>query len=281
MANNRILFTSGSNNFLGIRAYQVQDTFKVPAINMSIHAGLTTDYILDRLKRTVKSGDMVIVPFEYSNFTYNGDPSIVLNKYLLTYDKDYFESNYSFVEKLKILSSISLYDLLYSLLGTRNHEGANSRVDLLKNLNQNGDMLNVTEHDSLKTKKNPFDLPNPINLESRGLKAIKAFNDYCNDNKIAFFVTFPNLVYDKVYESEKYQNYFKFLSLYFDKHQIDVLGSPLQAMYPRRLFFDSEYHLISEGSDLRTADFIKILNQNLKVITKLNAMRNDEKLDIQ
>jgi len=271
---NKILFTSGSNNFLGIRAYQVEDAFNVPSVNMAIHAGLRAEYILDRLKKSLKRGDMAILPFEYSNFGYTGEPSITLNKYLISYDKEYLNSHYDPIDRLKILSSISVLDLAHSIVvGTDTKEVAEKKVDYLKNINSKGDMLNMHEHDSLKTKKTPFKLPAPITLETKGLMAIKEFSSYCKENGIHLFVTFPNLIKEKAYSTEKYQSYFNFLSSYFKKNKIAVIGTPEGAMYPKSLFFDSEYHLISKGSDIRTADFIKTMRQNKAVISTITAMR--------
>ena len=271
---NKILFASGSNNFLGIRAYQIEDEFKVPAVNMAIHAGLRAEYILHRLKEVTKPGDMIIAPFEYSNFGYNGEPSATLNKYILSYDQHYIDEEYDFVDRLKLLSSISLLDLVKSIgNGTNAQKDIEKREEFLKNINRNGDMLNITLHDSLKTKKNPFALPKPIDLETRGLQAIKEFNLYCKENNIAFFVTFPNLIKEKAYSNEKYQAYFNYLDSYFRVNDIAVIGKPEDAMYPKALFFDSEYHLISKGSDIRTADFIKLLRENKKTSSTLEAMK--------
>ncbi len=271
---NKILFTSGSNNFLGIRAYQVEEEFNVPAVNMAIHAGLRAEYILNRLKRTAKPGDMIILPFEYSNFGYNGEPSVTLNKYVLSYDKAYVDDQYSLVDRLKLLSSISLLDLGNSILYSANENDViEKRTEFLKNINRNGDMLNITEHDSLKTKKNPFILPKPFDLETKGLKAIKEFDIWCKKNDIALFITFPNLIKEKAYSNKKYQAYFNHLLDYFKTNNIEVIGEPEDAMYPKELFFDSEYHLISKGSDFRTADFIQLLKENTKANNALKTMK--------
>lgn len=271
---NKILFTSGSNNFLGIRASQIEDTFKVPTINMSINAGLNIEYILDRIKVSASPGDIIIVPLEYIHYSYAGEPGITINKYLLTYDKDYFWANYNATENLKILSSISIFDFVKSLFNTFNQETVmERRAYFLKDLNKNGDMLNMTEHDSLKTKKNPFELPIPFDGETKGLKKVKEFSNYCKANDISLFVTFPNIVYDDAYLSKEYQRYFKFLTVFFDKNQIDVLGIPRDGMYPQELFFDSEYHLTSEGSDVRTKKFISVIKNNQKLIRNINELK--------
>lgn len=268
---NKILFSSGSNNFLGIRAYQIENEFNVPAVNLSIHAGLGPEYIVERVKRIAKKGDVVILPLEYGNLTYNGNESVVLNKYILSYDKAYFNSNFNLEKKLSMLSSISILDLFsQTFFPITNVEKENIKIQFLKDLNVNGDMLNMTKHDSLKTKKIPFKLTKPINLETEALKEIAEFNNYCKENDILFYMSFPNIVYDKAYDTEDYNFYFNFLNQYFLKNKISVIGTPKNAMYPRELFFDSEYHLISKGSDIRTKDFINLIHKDSVLLERIN-----------
>lgn len=270
----KILFSSGSNNFLGIRASRIEDNFNVPTVNLSIHAGLGTTYIIERVKRVAKEGDMVILPLEYGNLTFDGNESVVLNKYLLSYDKPYFNTRFDFTEKLSILSSISILDLLSNAIDPLSEEEkAQLRSKFLKDLNKNGDMLNMTQHDPLRTIMNPFKLPDPIDKETMALKTISNFNTYCKEHAIYLYITFPNIVDDEAYGTEKYNAYFRFLKSYFKKNQIPVLGAPQDGMYERELFFDSEYHLISKGSDIRTADFIEIMNKDETLLKRINGMK--------
>lgn len=270
---NKIVFTSGSSNFLGIRAYQIEEEFGIPTVNLSVHAGLRSKYILDRAKQSIKPGDIVIFPLEYTNAVYNGEPSITINRYLLTYDKAYFNTNYEPIDQLKMLSSISIMDLVNGLVQPKNDGKTELRATLMKNINKQGDMVNIKIHDSLKTKKNPFKLPNPIELETSGLKTVGEFNEYCKANDISFFVTYPNIIREGAYSNEKYQRYFGFLDSYFAEKGIDVIGNPEAGMYEKRLFFDSEYHLNDEGSNIRTKDFMGQMRSNTKVMAKIKAIR--------
>jgi len=262
----KIIFTSGSNNFLGIRTAKVEEHFGMPTANMSIHAGLGATYILDRVKKVLKKGDIVIVPLEYSNFIKNGEQSIVKNKYLLTYDKEYFKNSLDLSEQLKCISSVSVLDLINSVRdGSKETQGEKERVELLKDLNKNGDMLNKTEHDEFKTSRPLFRLPSPYNLETKALIAIKEFNNWCKEREITFYITYPNTIYRKEYETKRYADYFKSLEDYFKKNSIEFIGKPLEMMYAKKYFYDTQYHLISEGSDIRTKDFIEVLEKENRI----------------
>jgi hypothetical protein len=255
----KLLFVSGSSNFLGIRTSKIEEYFNIPTVNMGIHAGLRSEYILYQAKKVLKKGDVVIVLFDYENLIYNGEPSIVKNQYILTYDRDYF-NNLDFISQLKTLSSISLYDLAFSANDKfETHYTDNQKNNFLKNLNKNGDMLGREKHYELKTKKPLLKLPNPITLETKGLIEMVKFRDWCKDNGIKLYVSYPNMIYRDEYKNRKeYQEYFTFTDNYFKSHNIQTIGTPFDAMYPRKYFHDNQYHLTSKSSDIRTEDFIKL-----------------------
>jgi hypothetical protein len=262
----KVVFTSGSNTFLGIRTIGVEKHFGIPTVNMAVHAGLGTTYILDRVKKVLNKGDIVIVPLEYSNFIKNGEQSIVKNKYLLSYDKEYFLNSLAFSDKLKCISSISVFDLVVSILdGSKETKGKKDKVELLKDLNKNADMLNKTEHDPFKTSRPLFQLPTPYNVETKALTAIKEFNTWCKEREITFYITYPNTIYRKAYETKRYADYFNFLEEFFRKNNIEFIGKPLEMMYAKKYFYDTQYHLISEGSDIRTKDFIEVLEKENRI----------------
>ena len=57
-----------------------------------MHAALEIDYILDRAKKILKPGDIVIVPLEYNVLLYDGSLNEVRARYVLLFDKDYYNS---------------------------------------------------------------------------------------------------------------------------------------------------------------------------------------------
>jgi hypothetical protein len=260
----KILFVSGSNNFLGIRSAEIEKYFKIPTVNMAVHAGLTTKYILYSAKRVINRGDIVIVPMEYVNLILNGNPSIVKNQYILSYDREYFDS-LDFIDKLKIISSISLYDLALSAYdGFSEFYTDKTKKNFLKHLNKNGDMLDRDEYFKYKTEKPLLKLPSPITLETEDLKDIIKFNKWCKANGVTFYMTYPNMIFRDEYKSNKeYRDYFNFLENYFKSHNIQTIGKPFDAMYPKEYFHDSEYHLNSKASEIRTKDFIELSKKTL------------------
>ncbi len=54
----------------GMRTKDISEKLKIPAYNLAVHAGLGLDFILDDAKKTLKSGDVVILPLEYNHFSF-------------------------------------------------------------------------------------------------------------------------------------------------------------------------------------------------------------------
>ncbi len=262
----KIVFVSGSNNFLGIRASQIENYFNIPTVNLSVHAGLRTEYILYKSKKVLNKGDIVIIPFEYENLMFNGEASIVKNQYLLTYDRDFLDKQ-DFISQLKILSSISLYNFAFSAYDSfKEFYSDEVKYSYIKHLNRNGDMLDREKHFDLKTKKSLLKLLSPIDLETEGLKEIVKFSKWCDNHGVILYMSYPNMIYRDEYKNKiEYKQYFTFLAKYFNDKNIITIGTPYNAMYPREYFHDSEYHLISKASDIRTKDFI---NQSKDILIK-------------
>lgn len=260
----KIVFTSGSNTLFGMETNIIEKELGVPAVNMAIHAGLKTEYILYRVKNILNSGDIVILPFEYQNLTWDGKTEETYRDYVLTHDKEYFKKM-SIKEQFNFITSITPYALIKSsieqkrtLIEPEIGKGYNSIT-----LNKNGDEA-YKEGTKTGFKTIPFELPNPYNIETYGLLKIKEFSKWCKESNIKLFVTFPNTVNLKEYYKEPYTSYFNFLIEYFIKNDIEVIGKPADSLYPREYFYDTNYHMNSNGAKIRTYEFLDKFKKQIK-----------------
>jgi hypothetical protein len=260
----KIVFTSGSNTLFGVDTVDVEKELKIPTVNMAIHAGLTTDYILHRTKKILKDGDVVIIPFEYESLIWDGEQNEVRTQYILTHDREYY-NNMNIYEQLSMLYSVNLLDFLASIREKIKNpvkreigKGYNSDT-----LNTNGDETykNGTKSGFLKTYKAPFKLTNL--KETIGLVRIKDFSLWCKKNNIKLFITYPNIINNKEYYQDSYLNYFNYLKKYFNENNIEVIGTPHDSMYPLKYFYDTSYHMNTKGSKIRTKELINIIKSKI------------------
>ena len=261
----KIVFTAGSNTLYGIETNMIEKELNIPVVNMAIHAGLKTDYILYKVKQVLKSGDIVIIPFEYENFTWDGENIEIRRDYILTHDKKFFMEELNLKEKLLMLYSVKTSDLINSIKEqfsvSKEPEIGVGYTSIT--LNKNGDetFKEITKEKILNQKIVPFKLPNNIRYETYALTKIKNFALWCKDNNITFYITFPNTIDIINYHSGVYTEYFDFLLNYFRVNNIKVIGEPTDSLYPRDYFYDTNYHMNSKGSKIRTYKFLDFLKK--------------------
>jgi hypothetical protein len=210
------------------------------------------------VKKVLRTGDIVILPLEYSHFLYQGEYSTTKSFYIRTYDIEYFRS-LPLAEKAADILQTSPDDFILSLTEQLTSKAMPSISDKqsLDRINENGDsIINIGNKKDSLANILPIDIQKEAFVETLGLKTIKDFNTWCLNNRIKLYVTFANTVYFKDYENQEYRIYFKNLLKYFAENSISTIGTPYDFFYDVSFFFDTQYHLNQEGVTLRTNQFI-------------------------
>ena len=222
-----------------------------------MHAALEIDYILDRVKKILKPGDVVILPLEYNHLLYDGSLNEVRTRFILLFDQNYYNS-LSFFEKIHyfvkfspLTIELTMWGTFWKLTGNKN----SLRTYDIKTLNKNGDETNNIGNDIIKRKYDDI-LPIAIKKgdfkETFGLRKINNFNKWCLEHNIKFFVTYAPTIYFDVYNDNDYQEYFNKVQAYFREHHIKTIGSPNDFFYKPDFFYDTQYHLNSSGMTCHT-----------------------------
>ncbi|WP_240421731.1 hypothetical protein [Paenibacillus periandrae] len=259
--NNKIVINSGSNALFGIRSKEITEQLGVPAYNMSMHAGLGLDFILEESKGFLKSGDTIILPLEHE---------LLMNDFFGNTTKLAFDY-YRLYEPEKVGRIIPIDRWRYTFQNNPMESIINAATSLLKksseigykssNLNDHGDQINNIEYkETLIKHRQPITIPAQLK-ETIGLKKLDDFNKWCEANGIALYYTYPNMIFFEEYLNQNYQNYFLFLDQYFAEHHIKVLMKQKDSLYNKELFYDTDYHMNEKGVSLRTADIIKELRK--------------------
>lgn len=263
----KIVFTSGSNTLYGINTADIEKTLKIPVVNLAVNGGLHNNYIFYEAKKTLRPGDILIVPSEYNHLTWDGELSTAKNEYILAYDRKYFNA-LPLLEKVKIINSISLIDIYESI--TDQYYFNDRAIEIGKEttekaLNKNGDKMDKTgyEPDKIARTGLGFPLKNEYIFETKGLKEIVNFNKWCQEHNVTLYMTFPNTINFKEYQKQKYKSYFNQLIQFYKNNNIHTLGYPTDFLYPEEYFYDTNYHLNTKGADIRTKQLIKLMKSNI------------------
>ncbi len=278
----KIVFVSGSNSLFGIETHLIEKWLGIPTVNMGMHAGLQTDYPLYAIKQFLHSGDIVILPFEFELYKWNGVHRTLKRDFSLTYDRGYFEKHLSIREKILMLQTIKPLEFIKSLVSIvdiRLHgaplEPKTGMIYTSETLNKNGDETRKEGQTQAFIESTPKPLSPPLPLEqTRGIQEILAFNQWCKERRIYLFVTFPNTMNFEEYYNDPYTTYFAHLIKHFKDSHIPVIGQPTDFLYPKSYFYDTNYHLNSKGSKIRTYQLLQRFKESINNVPALDDLRN-------
>jgi hypothetical protein len=257
---NKLVFGGGSGTLYGVRTKDFQDSSGIRSINMAVHAGLDIDYYLHRLKKSLKQGDIVILPLEYAHFMYDGEIVGVTVDYMMKYDRGYLRT-LNFITRIKYISSISPINLSIFLQNYFVGKICGSLYKTSNNINSHGDAIDnvgsVKIERAMQSMK-PVEIQQNNFIETQGLRAIKEFDMWCKNHDIRCHITYANTIFFKEYDSLPYRKYFRELQGYFNDHSILTMGKPYDFFFDKNLFYDTQYHLNQQGMTVRTGQLLKM-----------------------
>lgn len=250
----KIVIFSGSNTLYSINSKYINEKTKLPVINYGIHMGLE-HYIFQEAEKILKSGDVVIMPLEFSIYKKDKDtvPS-QLAEYLVTYGKDYCKD-------LTFLQKVGLSFYLIKLIITYHKLDADKLDDkILSQTNEFGDFV--------ANKGNIPDIQNNrkyINIEEDIPKTYKNFALYdfiqfCQKNNVKLYAAMPFHYHQEKYSDKEKQAYENIRSFY-EKNGVKMLGDiKSNAVYDEKLIYDFGYHANDAGQRLHSDRMIQILS---------------------
>lgn len=261
----RIVLVGGSNVIYGISARQIEAEAGIPTVNFGTHAALSLDYLLGKIIRKVRTGDIVVLSLEWNHF--NRSPTElneVSGPYLLAADEDYLRRLPP--ADLARLVMTSGWDRIFLPLKISWRE--NERIQGLVNesaanriLNQRGDIIHNSPAEKGPAQQRDLDrvviLPEAV-LNARVdpddpvWKRIENFVKSCRRKKAAVFVTFPSMMDDPGYRTPGAAKVYRRFEENFRSMGAKVLTRQEDTLYPREYFFDTFYHLQSDARKLRT-----------------------------
>lgn len=253
---NKIILLSGSNTLFGVDCSAIAFELGVPVVNMGTHAGLFP-YYLDRVKRSLKRGDIIICPFEYT--VYYKDTLIDNVRFLRAYDSEYI-MNCAFTRRLEYIYGCNLHDLMEDVIGCIIRPSKKTTGYDAKYLNINGDMEN-NPYEKRRTiiKGEPFGKYDGKIPNSEAERAIKDFAEYCDCNGIKFFITYPVYFYGEREFRGKDLCYVNEIKQNLELSGIRYLGDYDQSLYTADMFYDTVYHLNNVGKRKHTRYLTELL----------------------
>ena len=262
VASPRLILIGGSNLSLTINSQLLKDSLGFNPINTAISWNIGFVYMFDNTLEYVRPGDVIVASLEYNQF-YNkamfGGPDLVRTIFDVSPD-DIFtlrREHYPYiVHNLPYYSTTKFKPTEY--IFKRNpaeiyeRDAFNQYVDICK-------------HWSLSSRIVDPEEPLPAKYDKQAFEILSEFKSAIERKGALLLITFPALQRSSFKSQEAG---IKEIEKEFKRMNFILVGTPERYVMPDSLLFDTPYHLIKAGVDLRT----KLLIADLKLALKKQRM---------
>ncbi len=281
----RLILVGGSSGLFGISMEQVARELDVPAVNYAVHAGVLLDYILRRVQSHLRPGDIVLFAPEYEYYHDRKETSLHVN-YVLGNDPSY-------LRRIPITTSLRYF------LGARADTLMNSVRRLIPSEREEFDRALAYSREPLNTRGDFVwnDVANRAEAEERALNAatalpslsipltvnekawgeIEAFVNDSTERGVTVIAMFPPTIDFPDYHTPEALERMDDLVAKWKSLGVTVIGVPQDSMYPKSKFFNTVYHLNTDGAAENTGKLIEKLRPHLQeLILPINSDPSDE-----
>lgn len=243
----RLIIIGGSNTSMSLNSQIVYDSLGVYPINTGLSASIGLFYMLDNTLRYVHPGDMLLVCPEYAQFY---DDLARGTEDLLRVVLDQSPGELVQLHSRQLSNSLT-YLPRYALAKFKPTEyffyEQENEVYLRSSFNRYGDM---TTHWFLSRQSFPVLPPlDPKTFNTDVIDYLKRYEAKLKTKGAHLYITFPALQ-DKSFDQDSTE--IKRLEDRLRKAGFTVVGSPARYRMPDSLMFDTPYHLLQPGVNLRT-----------------------------
>jgi hypothetical protein len=256
----KIILVGGSSTAFGFDSRQIQDAFGKPVVNMGIQASLGLDYILREPVASIGKGDIVVASIEYELYAARAESALTIYQLLEQQPSEFKRFTYD-PHLLKILLDEGhlyvrhvLRGVVAQFMPSRRDAGALRRSWH----NKFGDVI---EHRHLPPRPFIPSKPGYYVVDPGALQAITELAEICQERGARMFIFHPAVArYSDAADVNAYQPIYEAVKA---STKVVQLNEPNEMMYDRSLFFDSSYHVNTEGIDKRTSLLISRLKEHL------------------
>jgi len=262
----KIVTVAGSNGLFGIDSKMLSDAFGYPVLNDCVNAGVELPVILLHAKRVIGRGDIVIVPLEYPLYSYNGEGGEQMIDHLYAREPKMLDK-LGFLERFWIFWHIG-YDRLYRGYFDGDDEKSLTGLYGVHNIDKNGDQIKTElkyQMEQMRAEidradENPHRYGKEYKSDALGWEYLKKFVKWCNSREVKVIFVPSTLMDNSLYHNNKIESwYYSNLSNIAKSKGLNFVGEPYDYMYDKSLYFNTDFHLINRGREIRTKKLIEDL----------------------
>ena len=264
----KVLIVSGSSSLFGFNSPKLAEHWDMPVVNMGTHAGLGVKYILNRSKRVIKPGDIVLLPLELSFYQTDSNPSEVLSDFVIAWDEGYFDK-VSIVDYFLLSFAIG-YERFFTGFSSLKVQSLvpTSGVYSIQNMNAHGDKINLEPEKMTPYEYSMLDSLSAGNIVNSDLSAefesvMQSYIEWASKNNICLIAVPVNYMFYDEYNSNVRRQFYSNIKNFYLQNNVQFTGSFFDYMYDKKYHFNSNYHLNSVGIQKRTKQSMKDLGKDI------------------
>lgn len=250
----KLLVVAGSSAHTGISATEIERVTGFPAVNLGVNAALGPAYTLHLAAEVCRSGDVVLLAFEYeqlvSENVTGANADTLFLQYVLGYDPDFVRS-LSIERQIRIALQTPGRQLMGGVKNLFRSTGSHapprsSGAPLLGDMNRNGDSIGallenrplVVPSRNAASKLLALGLPD----SPSGFAPIREFCEWARAKNITVIATFPTIFHHPSYDLPKAEKAPRQITEFYKSLGVPIIGSARGAMMSEDQMFDTNYH---------------------------------------
>lgn len=278
----KIVIASGSNSLFGISSEVIQEKTGIPVLNLSCHAGLPLEYIFYKIKKYVKSGDIVIMPLEYGYFFTTSSPNSWQIDQFTTWGKKYLNIFSKEQQYYIFINAIRSYPCRLLYIGK---QMPIREIGDIKNRYADAVLSKKAYISDYANKYGEFCVDQPFELDNFSHNYIKnkavsdhfkymltEMNAYLKSIDCSLFLTYPVSIKNDKFDMSNSKIRDRVYEIYsvLDKIGVKYFGNIYNYNISSDFFYDTQYHLNARGAILRSL----LLVDDFKYFTQSGISRN-------
>lgn len=257
----KMIMIAGSNFAFGLDSKRISEEFRMPVVNLGLHAGIKPHFTLEMAKKNIKAGDIIVIGLEYGEYY----PREIDVPTALTTVENYKElwEFISFTDYPRIFQGyISNYGILKIdryLHGAEPAQGVYARASF----NSYGDI----EYARPQNLRTPADIRPDVTLEAEEISdhvigEMNQFYEYAREQGAQVYLTYPSLDKLAVMTDDRHRQ--EFALALSEKIDFPIISDMETYIMDTELFYNSDYHLNDRGREIRTQNLIEDLKKVIK-----------------
>ena len=267
--NPKVLFVGGSNVLFGVDSKQFSESTGIPSINFGCAAGMGPELILDLISNHLSSEDLVVMNWEYEHFHFerSGLVDLTYLNLLMSYQHE-FKGKLPFFDQRHLSLSVPFSHFReavlchFNPLVNNNIYRCNWLIDDEGNVRSNKG-VQISKKELIESPSSL--LTTEITFTSDIKDIFSNFVKDCRNRDVQLVASWPNTFANPVYfGNEIVDANIKTIRGFWNSMGVEVVGNYKDSMLESEYFFDTVYHLNTEGVRLRTEKLTSQLKPYLK-----------------